>query len=645
MFRTITFYLLTVLLALYAINVIMHGKPQVQVLPYSDFLVYVEKKQVEEITIGKNMIEGKFKEGENEQKRHFRTYAPNHDKLIDILRENQVKISVERPEETPWWLWVVQSLPYLFLLGLVFLIFRQAQSGGTQAFSFGRSRAKLMNENKTKVTFADVAGIDEAKEELQEVVEFLKSPKKFENLGARIPKGVLLLGTPGTGKTLLGRAIAGEAGVPFFYISGSDFVEMFVGVGAARVRDLFEQGKRNAPCIVFIDEIDAVGRQRGAGLGGGHDEREQTLNQLLVEMDGFEPNSRVILLAATNRPDVLDPALLRPGRFDRQVVVDKPDVAGRRAILEIHAKNKVLNENVDLDILAKRTPGFTGADLENLLNEAALLAARTDKTKIEMSDCEEAIDRVLVGPERRSRIISEKEKRMTAYHEAGHAIVARLTPHADPVRKVTILPRGMALGITWQMPEEDKYSATKAEIIARITTLLGGRVAEEVVLEEITTGASDDLEKATSLTRRMVCEFGMSDKLGPLTYGRKQRQVFLGRDIVDDRDYSETIADAIDAEIKFIIDGCYVTAKELIKNNLDKLHRIVQVLLEKEVIEGHELDKFLKDDAINYDNSSKEESVNVTKSEVVSDNKTTPKPILPSPPPWIAPRPNLEQGG
>lgn len=650
MFRTLTFYFLTVVLALYAINVIIHREPQFQLVSYSEFLNYVEKKQVEEVTIGKNAIEGKLvataiKEGENEQKRKFRTFAPEHGKLIDILRENQVRINIERPEETPWWMWLVQFLPYLFLVGLVFLIIRQAQSGGTQAFTFGRSRAKMLNENRIKVTFADVAGIEEAKEELQEIVEFLKLPKKFESLGARIPKGVLLLGSPGTGKTLLGRAIAGEAGVPFFYISGSDFVEMFVGVGAARVRDLFEQGKRNAPCIVFIDEIDAVGRQRGAGLGGGHDEREQTLNQLLVEMDGFEPNSRVILLAATNRPDVLDPALLRPGRFDRQVIVDKPDVAGRKAILAIHARNKILHESVDLEILAKRTPGFTGADLENLLNEAALLAARSDKSKIEMSDCEEAIDRVLVGPERKSRIISDKEKRMTAYHEAGHALVARLTPHADPVRKVTILPRGMALGITWQMPEEDKHTVSKEEIIARITTALGGRVAEEVVLTEITTGASDDLEKATSLARRMVCEFGMSAKLGPLTYGRKQRQIFLGRDLMEDRDYSENIANAIDEEVKSIVGSCYDKAKDVIQNNIEKLHRVAQVLLEKEVLEGQEIDRLLKE------GNEETKDINSLPTIPTSDIKTDNQPIESSSTAsfWdqaqIATRPNLEPGG
>lgn len=650
MFRTLTFYFLTVVLALYAINVIIHREPQFQLVSYSEFLNYVEKKQVEEVTIGKNAIEGKLvataiKEGENEQKRKFRTFAPEHGKLIDILRENQVRINIERPEETPWWMWLVQFLPYLFLVGLVFLIIRQAQSGGTQAFTFGRSRAKMLNENRTKVTFADVAGIEEAKEELQEIVEFLKLPKKFESLGARIPKGVLLLGSPGTGKTLLGRAIAGEAGVPFFYISGSDFVEMFVGVGAARVRDLFEQGKRNAPCIIFIDEIDAVGRQRGAGLGGGHDEREQTLNQLLVEMDGFEPNSRVILLAATNRPDVLDPALLRPGRFDRQVIVDKPDVAGRKAILAIHARNKILHESVELEILAKRTPGFTGADLENLLNEAALLAARSDKSKIEMSDCEEAIDRVLVGPERKSRIISDKEKRMTAYHEAGHALVARLTPNADPVRKVTILPRGMALGITWQMPEEDKHTVSKEEIIARITTALGGRVAEEVVLSEITTGASDDLEKATSLARRMVCEFGMSAKLGPLTYGRKQRQVFLGRDLMEDRDYSENIANAIDEEVKSIVGSCYDKAKDVIQNNIEKLHRVVQVLLEKEVLEGQEIDRLLKEN--NEETKDMNSSQTIPKSDIKTDNQPIESSSTASF--WdqaqITTRPNLEPGG
>jgi cell division protease FtsH len=474
------------------------------------------------------------------------------------------------------------------------LLFRQAQSaGGGQAFNFGKSKAKQLVDSKGKVTFDDVAGVEEAKEELKEVVDFLRSPTKYKALGARIPKGVLLLGTPGTGKTLLGRAIAGEAGVPFYYISGSDFVEMFVGVGASRVRDLFENAKKTAPCIVFVDEIDAVGRQRGAGLGGGHDEREQTLNQLLVEMDGFELNNGVIVLAATNRPDVLDPALLRPGRFDRQVVVDKPDLKGRESILKVHSRGKPLAADVDLEILGKRTPGFSGADLENLLNEAALLAARKNQEKITMFDCEEAIDRVIMGPERKSRIISDKEKELTAYHEAGHALVARKTPGADPVRKVTILPRGMALGVTWTMPAEDKFTKTKGEILAEIATMMGGRCAEEIVFDEITTGASNDLKHATSLARKMVTKYGMSDVLGPLTFGKQRDQVFLGRDIGEDRDYSEDIANKIDQEVRNIAEGSYEKAKTILIENREALDKIAEVLLDREVIEEKELNAIL----------------------------------------------------
>jgi cell division protease FtsH len=443
------------------------------------------------------------------------------------------------------------------------------------------------------VTFNDVAGIEEAKEELGEVVEFLKFPKKFQALGARIPKGVLLLGPPGSGKTLLARAIAGEAGVPFFSISGSDFVEMFVGVGASRVRDLFEQAKKSAPCIVFIDEIDAVGRQRGAGLGGGHDEREQTLNQLLVEMDGFDQNTGVILIAATNRPDVLDPALLRPGRFDRQIVVDRADVKGRAAILAVHAKNKPLSKEISLDTLAKRTPGFSGADLENLLNEAALLAARRNKSLIEMSDCEEAIDRVVAGPERKSLVMSQKEKENTAYHESGHAIVGGMLPKADPVHKVTIIPRGMALGITWSMPDEDRHSRTKNELLAQITMSLAGRIAEEIRFGDVTTGASNDFEKATELARRMVTQYGMSDKLGPIQYGRGSHQVFLGRDFGEDRNYSEEVASKIDAEVRQIIDDCYVHAKKILEANWDKVERMVASLLEHETVETEEVGAIL----------------------------------------------------
>jgi cell division protease FtsH len=479
-------------------------------------------------------------------------------------------------------------LPLVLVVFFWFLILRQMQAGSNQALSFGRSRAKRASENVPKVTFDDVAGIEEAKEELQEIVEFLKNPKKFQALGAKIPRGVLLLGPPGCGKTLLARAIAGEAGVPFFHISGSDFVEMFVGVGASRVRDLFDTAKANRPCLVFIDEIDAVGRQRGAGLGGGHDEREQTLNQLLVEMDGFDPNTGVILLAATNRPDVLDPALLRPGRFDRRIVVDTPDVNGRRDIFKVHLKGKPLAEDVDPEVLARRTPGFTGADIANLVNEAALLAARRDKQRIDMSDFEDAIERVIAGPERRSKLISEKEREMVAFHEVGHAIVGELLPNADPVQKVTILPRGRALGYTLQLPEKDRYLLTRAQLLDEITSLLGGRAAEKIVYNEATTGANNDLERATEIARAMVCEYGMSEKLGNLTFGRRHGNPFLGRDIMEDRNYSEEIAYAIDQEVRAIIDECFRRAVDILTTNRDKMDEIVRVLLQKETIEREE---------------------------------------------------------
>ena len=504
-------------------------------------------------------------------------------------------MTFDNPQTTPFIGMLVQLVPFALMALLLLFILRQAQSGGSQALSFGRSRAKLLSENRPKVTFNDVAGIEEAKEELGEVVEFLKFPKKFQALGARIPKGVLLLGPPGSGKTLLARAIAGEAGVPFFSISGSDFVEMFVGVGASRVRDLFEQAKKSAPCIVFIDEIDAVGRQRGAGLGGGHDEREQTLNQLLVEMDGFDQNTGVILIAATNRPDVLDPALLRPGRFDRQIVVDRADVKGREAILGVHSKNKPLSKEISLMTLAKRTPGFSGADLENLLNEAALLAARKNKSIIEMSDCEEAIDRVVAGPERKSLVMSHKEKENTAYHESGHAIVGGLLPLADPVHKVTIIPRGMALGITWSLPDEDRHSRTKNELLAQITMALSGRISEEIKFGDVTTGASNDFEKATELARRMVTQFGMSDSLGPIQYGRGNHQVFLGRDFGEDRNYSEEIAGKIDGEVRKIIDNCYSDATKLLKENWAKVERMVASLMEHETVDTEEVVAILSD--------------------------------------------------
>ena len=485
--------------------------------------------------------------------------------------------------------------PLALTVLLLIFILRQAQSGGSQALSFGRSRAKMLSENRPKVTFADVAGVDEAKEELAEIVDFLKYPKKYQSLGARIPKGVLLLGPPGTGKTLLARAIAGEAGVPFLSISGSDFVEMFVGVGASRVRDLFDQAKKSAPCIVFIDEIDAVGRQRGAGLGGGHDEREQTLNQLLVEMDGFDQNTGVILIAATNRADVLDPALLRPGRFDRQIVVARADYKGREKILEVHARNKPLGKEVSLETLAKRTPGFSGADLENLLNEAALLAARRNKNIIEMNDCDEAIDRVMVGPERKSVVMSQKEKETTAYHESGHAIIGALREKSDPVHKVTIIPRGMALGITWSLPEDDRHNRTKEELLAMITRAMGGRLAEEIKFGDVTTGASNDFEQATELARRMVTQYGMSD-LGPIQFGRGgAHQVFLGRDISEERNYSEEVASKIDGEVRKIIETCYADGKRILSENWGKVERMVASLLEYETVDAEEVRAILAD--------------------------------------------------
>ncbi|GAC1652354.1 MAG: ATP-dependent zinc metalloprotease FtsH [Vulcanimicrobiaceae bacterium] len=530
---------------------------------------------------------------------------------------------------------LLSFLPLVLMAAFLFFILRQAQSGGSQALSFGRSKAKMLSENRPKVTFNDVAGIEEAKQELQEVVEFLKYPKKFQALGARIPKGVLLLGPPGSGKTLLARAIAGEAGVPFFSISGSDFVEMFVGVGASRVRDLFDQAKKSAPCIVFIDEIDAVGRQRGAGLGGGHDEREQTLNQLLVEMDGFDQNTGVILIAATNRPDVLDPALLRPGRFDRQIVVDRVDVKGRAAILGVHARNKPLSKDISLDTLAKRTPGFSGADLENLLNEAALLAARQDKTVIEMEDCNEAIDRVMVGPERKSVVMSQKEKEVTAYHESGHAIIGGSLPHSDPIHKVTIIPRGMALGITWSMPEDDRHSITKEELLAQITMALGGRLAEEIKFKDVTTGASNDFEKATEIARRMVTQYGMSDSMGPIQYGRGNHQVFLGRDLGEDRNYSEEIASKIDTEVRRIIDMCWDRGREILDKNWQKVERMVESLLEFETVDTEEVRAILDDKPYIRDKESSESAPMSKPPDSESKRVEKPKRL----PPNISPEP------
>jgi len=557
---------------------------------FSEFMGAAERGDVREVVIQGHHIQGKYKNGEQ-----FRTFAPDDPELVKSLRGKGVKIAAKPEDESPWYMILLLNwLPMLLLVGVWIFFMRQMQMGGGKAMSFGKSRAKLLTENQHRVTFSDVAGVDEAKDDLQEIIAFLKDPKKFTKLGGRIPKGCLLVGAPGTGKTLLARAVAGEAGVPFFSISGSDFVEMFVGVGASRVRDLFVQGKKNAPCIIFIDEIDAVGRHRGAGLGGGHDEREQTLNQLLVEMDGFESNEGVILVAATNRPDVLDPALLRPGRFDRHVVVPRPDIKGREGILQVHTRKVPLATDVDVSILARSTPGFTGADLENLVNEAALLAARNDKEKVNMVDLELAKDKVMMGAERRSMIISDEEKRNTAYHEAGHALVAKLLPGADPIHKVTIIPRGMALGLTQQLPVDEKHTYPRDYLLTNLVILFGGRVAEELVLEHMTTGAGNDIEKATDLARRMVCEWGMSEKLGPMTFGKKEEEIFLGRDFTQKLDYSENTAIEIDAEVKRIIQESYHRAKDLLKTNLRLLHQVAEKLLEKEVLDGSELDAIVR---------------------------------------------------
>ncbi|MCX5851178.1 MAG: ATP-dependent zinc metalloprotease FtsH [Deltaproteobacteria bacterium] len=556
---------------------------------YSDFISHVEKGRVAEVTIQGENIEGRYGDGKN-----FKTYIPQDAALVPLLKEKGVKIAVKPSESNPWYMTVLISwLPIILLIGVWIFFMRQMQSGGGKAMAFGKSRAKLMTDKTKKVTFDDVAGIDEAKEELQEIVDFLKDPKKFTKLGGRIPKGVLLVGPPGTGKTLLARAIAGEAEVPFMSISGSDFVEMFVGVGASRVRDLFNQGKKNAPCIIFIDELDAVGRHRGAGLGGGHDEREQTLNQMLVEMDGFETNEGVILMSATNRPDVLDPALLRPGRFDRLVMVALPDIRGREKIFRVHVKKVPLGKDVDLMVLARGTPGFSGADIENLVNEAALSASRLNKNAVEMYDFEFAKDKVLMGTERRSLVISDQEKRNTAYHEAGHALVAKLIPGTDPIHKVTIIPRGRALGLTQQLPVDEKHTYPRQYLINNITILLGGRAAEELVLKDLTTGSGNDIERATELARKMVCEWGMSQMMGPLTYGKKEEQIFLGREIARHKDYSEETAKMIDKEVSRIVTENYERAKTALTENIEVLHKVAEELLLKEVLNADELDAIL----------------------------------------------------
>ena len=567
---------------------------------YSEFVGLVQDGKVGQGILYQDRFVGELTTG---KKVIVRVPAPpdtSRARLTDEMLKHKVKFDFNKPVLGDFAQNIIFTfVPILLFVGLFyFLIMRQAQAGGNQAMSFGRSRAKRFNENVPKVTFEDVAGVDEAKQELEEIVEFLRNPKKFQALGAKIPKGVLLLGPPGSGKTLLARAIAGEAGVPFFHISGSDFVEMFVGVGASRVRDLFETAKANRPSLIFIDEIDAVGRQRGAGLGGGHDEREQTLNQLLVEMDGFDPNAGVILIAATNRPDVLDPALLRPGRFDRRITVDNPDARGREAILNVHLRGKPLDKDVNLESLARRTPGFSGADLANLVNEAALLAARRELAKITASEFEASVDRVIAGPERRSRLISDEEKEMVAYHEIGHAVVTELLPLADPVHKVSILPRGMALGYTMQLPLQDKYLTTKSELLDDIAGLLGGRAAEKLVFNEVTTGANNDLDRATEIARSMVCEFGMSDTLGPVTLGRRHGNPFLGRDIMEDRNYSEEVAKSIDAEVKKIIDESYQRAEQILVENREKMAEIVLVLLEKETLEAEEFKALMRGETI-----------------------------------------------
>ena len=566
------------------------GQSPDEEVKFSEFVSRVEQGDVREVTIRGNYINGLFKDG-----RPFRTYMVEYPDLVKVLRDHHVTINAKPPEDNPWYVTLLVTWgPFILFLGLWFFLMRQMQIGGNKALSFGRSRARLLTEDRKKVTFSDVAGIDEAKEEVVEIIEFLKDPHKFQKLGGRIPKGVLIVGPPGTGKTLLAKAIAGEAGVPFFSISGSDFVEMFVGVGASRVRDLFEQGKKHAPCIIFIDEIDAVGRLRGAGLGGGHDEREQTLNQLLVEMDGFDTTEGVILIAATNRPDVLDPALLRPGRFDRQITVDRPDVRGRAEILKVHTKKVPLAKDVNLEVISRGTPGFSGADLENLVNEAALLAARLNKTAVELKDFEFAKDKVLMGVERKSMVLTEQEKRTTAYHEAGHALMAKLLPGTDPVHKVTIIPRGRALGLTMQLPVDDRHSYSKEFLYNNLAILMGGRVAEELVFKQITTGAGNDIERATDLARKMVCEWGMSDELGPLTFGKKDEEIFLGREIATRRDYSEDIALKIDTEVKRLVTENYDRAKRMLRENMAALKALAEALLEKEVLEAGEIDQIIQ---------------------------------------------------
>ncbi len=596
--RNLSLWVIIVLLVLFAFQLYTGRNQDEREVSYSWFLEQVEAGNIKKVTVGEREMRGELTlpatiriDGNPVETTKFRLWVPAPDpelpeKILELNPGAEVR---GQPASTNWVTALVSWLPLLVFLGIWIFFMRQMQSGGNRAFSFGKSRARLLSGNQPKVTFDDVAGATEAKEELYEIIEFLRDPRKFQRLGGKIPKGALLLGAPGTGKTLLAKAVAGEAAVPFFSMSGSDFVEMFVGVGASRVRDLFEQGKKSAPCIIFIDEIDAVGRHRGAGLGGGHDEREQTLNQLLVEMDGFESNEGVILIAATNRPDVLDPALLRPGRFDRQIMVDMPDVRGREGILKVHTRKIPLGKHVDLEILARGTPGFSGADLANLVNEAALLAARRDRKRVTMQDLEDAKDKVMMGAERRSLILTDEERKSTAYHEAGHALVAARLPTADPLHKVTIIPRGRSLGSTLQLPEKDKYKLTKQYLNDRIVVLLAGRVADILISNEPSTGASDDIEKAGTLARRMVCEWGMSEKLGPMAYGQKEEQIFLGREIAQHRDYSEQTAIAIDEEVRSIIEKAEARAKEILEKETDVLHRLADILLEREVLDRTEI--------------------------------------------------------
>ncbi len=594
--KNFALYILIVLLALFAMRMVSRPDIDIKELNEPQFYQTVEQGQVKQVNIEVAELVYNLS-GELKDNSKFTATVSKESDIIKLLRDKKVDYTTKPVPPPSIWVTLLTTLfPIIILVVFLLFIMNQTQGGGGRVMQFGKSKARLLGGEEIKISFKDVAGAEEAKEEMQEVVEFLKSPQKFTQIGAKIPRGVLLYGAPGTGKTLMAKAVAGEAGVPFFSISGSDFVEMFVGVGAARVRDLFEQAKKNSPCIVFIDEIDAVGRQRGAGLGGGHDEREQTLNQLLVEMDGFTTGEAIIVMAATNRPDILDPALLRPGRFDRHILIDKPDVKGREAILEVHVKNKPLDDDINMEILAKRTPGFTGADLANMVNEAALLTARRNKEKIGMAELEESIERVLAGPEKKSRVISDKEKRLVAYHEGGHALVSYFLPNTDKLHKISIIPRGRAGGYTLLLPEEDRNYITKSYLLDEITTLLGGRVAEELVLNDISTGAQNDLERASSIVRKMITEFGMSEELGPLTFGHKSEEVFLGRDISRDRNYSDAIAYAIDKEASHYMENCYKKAEKILQDNMDKLHIVAARLIEQETMEAEQFEEIMQQD-------------------------------------------------